>query len=134
MLHEFCIKQNHASADKEAIAIAEVIRDENNDQETVHISHAKAVNQPNSCVGEALGFLFVLKQTERTIQGSEHYEATTCNDNKALIEKTNERELCGNYGLHAGMAIIIEIREMKRAHNNIIFKWTKGHQEITSCC
>ena len=42
--------------------------------------------------------------------------------------------MCGNYGLHAGMAIIVEIHEIKRAHNNIVFKWIKGHQENASCC
>ena len=38
----------------------------------------------------------------------------------------------GNYGLHAGMAIALEIRRLKSACNKITFQWVKGHQDNMS--
>ena len=57
------------------------------------------------------------------------YEVTTCNDNEALVDKINEDCFFGNYGLCAAMSVILEIRRLRQLHQNVNFKWIKGHQD-----
>ena len=52
-----------------------------------------------------------------------------CNDNEALINRMNSNCLYGNYGLHAGMSIMLETRKIKSQCSKMTFKWVKGHQD-----
>lgn len=81
------------SAGHNAIAIAGVTHGEIKDKETVIIRHMRLLNQPNFHLGETLGILLILKQTEKMTKEVQNHDVTICNDDEALIGRTNEKEL-----------------------------------------
>ena len=48
------------------------------------------------------------------------HETVVHNDNESLIDRTNESELQGNFGVHAGMAAIMEIRKHKEKYEKTL--------------
>ena len=71
--------------------------------------------------------IFTLKQATTTINNMQNHEATTHNDDKALIDKSNNKKLCGSYGLHTGTSVIAEMQRLKIICSEIKFRWVKGH-------
>ena len=64
----------------------------------------------------------VMDRIMQVLNKHDRSEVTIYNDNESLVDRTSEKRLHGNYGLHAAMATMIVIREKKKDHPNIKFK------------